>query len=127
MIQTTTWRPDTCACSITYQWDSDLPGDQRVHTPVSSNPCDIHIAVGDHVAVFSAVSGENQGKNKAYDDICIAVPRLVPDDFKFSFDKQRNLIVDVKGLDPSETTLVQSTLSQKHPTVILKNDQIATG
>jgi hypothetical protein len=32
MIQTTTWRPDTCKCVITYQWDDTISENARTHT-----------------------------------------------------------------------------------------------
>jgi hypothetical protein len=32
MIQTTTWRPDTCGCIISYQWDDAVPQATRTHT-----------------------------------------------------------------------------------------------
>lgn len=32
MIQTTTWRPNTCKCVISYTWDDAVPPALRVHT-----------------------------------------------------------------------------------------------
>lgn len=34
MRKVTTWSPDTCECTLHYEWDSDLSAEDRVHTPV---------------------------------------------------------------------------------------------
>ncbi len=119
MINQTVWRPDTCACSITYEWDTDVKQEERTHTVVDSNPCDIHADAGDHDAVYTAVITENQAKNNAWADISKAIPRLYDTAFSFSYDKDRNLIVAVDGLTPEESVLVTDTLSVNHPDVVL--------
>lgn len=42
MIKHTTWRPDTCGCEVTLEWDSDADLETRMHTPVRVLPCPAH-------------------------------------------------------------------------------------
>lgn len=73
----TTWRPDTCGCTIHYEWDFDLPVEERVHTPVEHvttydgrfvphSKCERHAHLPDHVSHYNAVLAENQKKNAAF-------------------------------------------------------------
>ena len=63
-IKTTRWSPDTCGCSIDYQWDDSLPQDQITVTPVGvPTKCAVHNVLGTVPTVFNAVKEENGRKN----------------------------------------------------------------
>lgn len=36
---TTRWRPDTCACALSFEWDDEAPD---VHRVVAVEPCRTH-------------------------------------------------------------------------------------
>lgn len=102
MLKTTIWRPDTCACTILYQWDDSVPDDQRVHTPVDKasdyegNPltnicCDDHAHLkDDYVAHHDALMAENQMKNIVLNKITDQNIDLTPGDVSCTFTKDIN-------------------------------------
>lgn len=63
-IQTTRWRPDTCGCTIDYEWDDSVSQELRVHTVKEISKCIYHQALGLPEA-YTAVQEENASKNKA--------------------------------------------------------------
>lgn len=123
MMHKNTWRPDTCGCEIEYEWDDAVPAEQRVHTPVKVTGCEHHQA-GDHVAKYTKVLKENQSKNKVLgailDGVTTAVDVLLDENDKpikklkrgkkylWSFDAQRNLVVQLDGFTPKEKADAQS-------------------
>lgn len=110
MIKTNIWRPDTCGCQIIYQWDSDLPDDQRVHTPIpggidsNGKPilpiiCDLHSELStDHVKHHDIVVSENQMKNVIVNKFLEQNPELSSDNVltKFSKDKDDKRSLNIK-------------------------------
>ena len=133
MLKTTTWKPDTCGCELHYQWDTDASQDSRSHTPVESfvdasgevkvtKYCPEH---SDHTvhSLHAQVVEENQSKNYAREHVLktlshITKPILDSEgnqtgldfksghEFKYSFDKNRKLHIEVTGLtDPDKATL----------------------
>lgn len=64
-IQTTRWRPDTCACVIDFQWDDTTPDIGRVHTASYIEACDPHPASGDLQADMAVVIAHNRAVNAA--------------------------------------------------------------
>lgn len=63
----TIWSPDTCGCVIHYEWDTEVPAQQRVHTAVAGgHVCGDHAQhAADHHARHAVVAEENQRKNRA--------------------------------------------------------------
>lgn len=41
-MKVTQWRPDTCNCIISYEWDETLPIENRVHQFLDGTPCNEH-------------------------------------------------------------------------------------
>ena len=77
MIQITQWSPDTCKCSIEYEWDNTISQDIRVHTLKNIiNSCPEHALLSNDIARYKAVVNENQTKNKLYGKILIDFPLL---------------------------------------------------
>lgn len=75
-IQRTRWRPDTCECSIEYEWDDAVASDVRTHTTVAVVPCPVHTGLS-VASAGAAVVRENQGKNLALGIVRQQRPELV--------------------------------------------------
>jgi hypothetical protein len=119
MIQVTRWKPDTCGCVIDYEWDDSLPLEEREIQVKSVVKCDEHKS-NTKQETFDNVLDENQSKNKTYGKIIEEFPELVVEkvteqgdiskdlkpeiSFDWSFDENRNLEVDVKGMTPEQKT-----------------------
>jgi hypothetical protein len=116
MKQITRWGPDTCECVIEYEWDDAVPDSQRTHT-ISKivSKCSAHSKLSDGETHFLNVLDENTTKNKAFEIVKSKAPTLDPDNFKYSFDKDRKLVVDVAnlGLKASDKTTLLSDLDTK--------------
>lgn len=128
MIKTTIWRPDTCGCEIHYEWNDTDPQASRIHTAVASTKvCDVHKGMSVPVH-YDTVLRENQGKNEArgviaensptltYDKDVDGVLRkefLVGKEPTFSFDKDRNLLVNLSTLDAADKTQMQAVLDSE--------------
>ena len=83
MKHITTWRPDTCGCTIHYEWDDSLSDADRVHIPVEEVTthdgllikrycCPVHNTdngVGKHHDHFTKVQEENNRKNKVLNEL----------------------------------------------------------
>jgi hypothetical protein len=138
MIRTTTWRPDTCGCVLSYAWDDAVPDDQRVHTPESLTPCAEHAGVRDVNDGHAIVTAENQSKNVAVSAVAAALgwqpavrhprvpdviltpevnPEFAPHAVPWSFDASRVLGIDATalGVDP---TIVSDAVSAALATVV---------
>lgn len=65
MIQITRWSPDTCKCILEYQWDDQIPEEEREHTVYNVvSTCPEH-AGSTPVEVFENVLELNQAFNEA--------------------------------------------------------------
>lgn len=112
-IKVTRWTPDTCGCTLEYEWDDEDPNDTRVHTfSALKRKCGSHVGISDEAQVYDHVLKENQTKNNVYRHLLENVPRLKithPDgaeeldpsvEFDWSFegkDHDRQLVVNLKG------------------------------
>ena len=93
-IQETTWTPDTCDCTVTFEWDDSVPAEQRVHTfKRIDKPEKVHENLSPEEQ-FETIKEENQRKNKAISDIHREHPEIKPEEIKFSYDKDRKLHLD---------------------------------
>ena len=125
MIKITTWRPDTCECEIEYSWDDSLDENTRVHTAHKINKaCSVHQTVADKVLHYGIVLEENQRKNKLYGAILENIPAVVQDvlqpdgsitkqlkaglDYKWSFDANRIMEIDLVGFTVVPKTAIQN-------------------
>jgi hypothetical protein len=131
MIQKTKWKPDTCECVYVYEWDDTLPNDQIVHTLVEADsiPCRFHNSLPTDVAYANVIS-ENTTKNVVLGDaiaqsVTAHVDVETPDgtfekewkkgyEPKWSFDKSRNLVVQVSNKIPAaEKTAIETAVQNK--------------
>lgn len=131
MKNITTWRPDTCGCVLQYEWDTEVPAEERTHTMHSISKCPAHAHLPDHEAFMEATE-ENKHKNILKDEIMNHNPHLRETvvneqgeevvqykkghDPDVLFDSERNIDVRKKRKDleiilPDES-LVQSRLEQ---------------
>lgn len=126
MKHITRWSPDTCGCSFEYEWDDELPEAERNHTVVSvPNKCEHHAHHEEKHAHFSTIIDENGRKNKLHADIIKNFPHLTKTDeegntvlkidaFKWNFDKDRILHVEIKGLNNLEKSSFQAMVDKSH-------------
>jgi len=127
MIKKTTWSPDTCDCKIEYEWDSDVAEKDRTHS-VSKilKVCDAHKNLVGDSAKYNQVLDENQRKNIVYgkiiDNITDVVDEKLVDgktvkelkigvNYGWSFDKDRNLVLDLTGFSSSNKTELENLIS----------------
>ena len=106
----TQWSPDTCGCVIEYTWDSDVPVEQRVHTPHATiKHCSYHEQHKDKKVHHDVLVEENQRKNMALDHIKTATDL----DHEWFFDNDRVLhLIDKQGkLDKQKKGKAQEELS----------------
>lgn len=129
MKQTTTWKPDTCGCVLEYEWDDQLPQNERIHSfKTLIGQCPDHLGLTDS-KVYEHVLAENQTKNKVLGEALKNITKLktikVNEDgteteildpkisYEWSFtgkDDQRVLVVNFKGvnLTTNEKALISS-------------------
>lgn len=124
MIKTTTWRPDTCDCELEYSWDDILDENTRTHTISKINKACSYHQIADKDKHYNIVLDENQRKNnllgKILKNVPTAVDEIIQDDgsttkqlkkgrqYKWSFDANRKLIVDLVGFTTKEKTAIQT-------------------
>jgi len=125
MKQYTTWRPDTCDCELTYEWDDSLPLNKRTHAIHTINKsCLAHSALSVKTEHYDKVIEENKRKNILYgkilDNIPSAVNEKVNDDgtitktlklnkeYKWSFDNDRVLVVELIGFTNAEKNIIKA-------------------
>lgn len=131
MIKTTRWSPDTCDCIIEYQWNTDQPEESREHTASAIvRKCEAHQSASDPSEILSTISDENQRKNIAIQRIIDGVPEVAQDALdasgstikelrsdkkvNWSFDENRNLVLDLEGFTQSEKTKAQAEISKEN-------------
>ncbi len=63
-IQTTTWTPDTCTCTVTYTWDDTVAQNLRVHTFQSVVTQGAEHSALPGATLWSTITLENTTKNQ---------------------------------------------------------------
>ena len=132
MIKTTLWRPDTCECEIEYSWDDAQSEDIRTHT-ISNvlKACTAHAGETDKIVHYNKVLDENKRKNIVLGQILentpTAVETVIQDDgssikklkagkeYKWFFDAQRNLVIDLVGFTLLEKNSVKTITDSLFP------------
>lgn len=95
--RTTLWRLDTCSCVIEYEWDDEVPQEERVQSPIQRLSCKHHYHISNIKDHYDAVKLENDFKNLVVGKIC--EDHGVSDlDVVWSFDKGRKLQIDHAAL-----------------------------
>ena len=123
MIKITTWRPDTCGCELEYEWDDTTTGDNRVHTfKRATRQCPAHAGLTPKNC-YNNTLDENKRKNILFGEILEKMPSVVQEklqadgtktkelkpglEYKWSFDANRNLEVDLVGFSVAEKNEVK--------------------
>lgn len=76
-LRRTLWRPDTCSCTVVFEWDDTVPQNSRVHTPVAdplTTKCAAHAGATTPADHYADLMGENPRKNKAEARLLAAFP-----------------------------------------------------
>ena len=124
MLKITHWRPDTCSCELEYSWDDTQNEDIRVHTIANIlKVCPAHAGEVDKIQHYAKVLGENQRKNIVLGEILKNIPTATIDkvqedgtkvkdlkpglEYKWSFDADRNLVIDLVGFAQAEKNAVK--------------------
>ena len=132
MIKVTKWRPDTCGCEIDYQWDDAQNEDVRTHTVFEViKACPAHSGETDKNIHYAKVLDENKRKNIVLKEILDKIPSLVIEkeqedgtlikvlkkgvEYKWSFDVQRNLEVNLVGASLAEKNVLKTIVNIKFP------------
>lgn len=76
MLTVTRWSPDTCACVIEYEWDTETTEDNRIHKFHRVEKCSEHSGVVEDNHVFLHVLKENRSAMAAFAALH-RIPRLV--------------------------------------------------
>lgn len=80
-IQTTTWSPDTCNCTLRYKWD-DADPDAEVQIDIIKKSCQFHSNLLPNVPVtFSCIMDENRKKNNTLQYALETLPNKLADQF----------------------------------------------
>lgn len=125
-MKTTRWTPDTCDCVLEYEWDETKSQSERTHAFKNVvKKCDAH---QNSQQPYDTVKEENERKNKFYAEIIENLSTAVEEktqedgsvvkdfkkgkDFKWSFDENRKLIVELKGFSATEKTVARDFLSK---------------
>ena len=124
MLKITRWRPDTCDCELEYEWDDSQNEDVRTHSVKNIlKACPVHSSIATKGQHYATVLDENQRKNKVLGEILEKLPALVEEvtqedgttvkklrkglEYKWSFDVDRNLEVDLVGAKLTEKSAVK--------------------
>lgn len=128
MLKITRWSPDTCKCVLEYEWDTDVPEAQRVHSIKNVvSACPAHAAhATDKPKHFNVVVEENQRKNRALQKVAetasqfaeIVDGQVTPDlnKLSWSFDVDRNVIIDTPGISAKNKSDLKQILDAAHGT-----------
>lgn len=111
-IKQTRWRPDTCACEYVYEWDDQADPETRTHTPISVDPCAIHIGEATIQARYDRAILHNRRKNRIHqailDNIAGIRDTILRDDgttyYQFKPGKSINWTLNMNGTMSVRTT-----------------------
>ncbi len=98
MIRVTRWSPDTCGCVLEYEWDDAQDENTRqVMFKRVVKRCSSHSLLSG-VDVYNEVVSENTRKNIVLAEAQKVFPELIPENYNWSFDKDRKLKVGFLGV-----------------------------
>lgn len=97
-IQQTQWSPETCSCTIVYEWDDAIPQDLRIHALrniVHKGP--EHNGIID-ASILPTLWDENRRKNLTFDLAKQELPEIDNERFSWSWTEGRVLEVTIKNM-----------------------------
>ena len=111
-VEVQKWGPDTCGCKVYRMLDHRVPGQMPIQAFTARKGAEHqHLSIGD---LHDAVERENGLKNHFQG----AILRDVPDaaeasyEYKWSFDADRNLVVDVTSLSAQAVAQIRALLTR---------------
>jgi len=131
MKKITRWRPDTCDCEIDYSWDTDDTKNEMTFTLEKFlKVCSAHSAEKDYNKLFEIVNDENKRKNFALkiilDNVDLVTENYTNLDgttakilkkglsYKWSFDSERKLLIDISNFPAKSKTEIVDLLSREY-------------
>lgn len=121
MITKTTWRPDTCGCVIVYEWDTEVPEDERTHALISIQKCVRHTAEDTDSVAYTKAKTDNETKNIVVSDIKETLDIDV--NSLWAYDEAGVLCFDVSALPEDEKLEVYAAL-EKYGTAVKLSDTV---
>jgi hypothetical protein len=129
-IQLTTWKSGICKCELQFKWDDAVSSENRVHVfEKSINTCAEHAAHKDLPSHLSTLKEEHKlvsytmisvanelGIDISSDKVKPEINRQFIKDCKWSFDKDRNLVISHPDLDSVKKISLLSKLNAKNGT-----------
>ena len=80
VLNTTRWSPDTCECSVEYDWDSETTEANRVHTLKRFvNVCAAHASLPNDTARWNTLFNENPRKSRSLESVLANAPNSMYD------------------------------------------------
>lgn len=114
------WSPDTCGCKLEFEWNKDVPSEQRVHTPTRIiKTCSIHKRFTSVMGLAKRLFSENNTKNTVHLIALERFPELQEkeDVYIWRFNADRELEVTFPTLTEADVNalkgLVAANLAQK--------------
>lgn len=117
----TRWYPDTCRCTIDYEWDDTevVPEEGDItYTIVDAIKCTIH---ANEINIMGTVRNENTTKNRVIGLIKLLEPDVDINIIGFEFDEIRHLILKVPGVNGARITKIQNAVNKDFDGVTIKN------
>lgn len=133
------WKPDTCGCVIEFEFDDELPAEQRVHTGHTVHKiCESHKSAlegKDAHTSYQHCSKENQKKNLSIglieeslsdehfdikEDWDGNVTKTLKWQPRFSFDSDRKLKIELHRSHKHLLTNLKKKVQDKFPDVLME-------
>lgn len=138
MIKTTIWKPDTCDCEVEYEWDTNTNESERSHTIKNIlKTCSVHTLIITPKSHFEALLEENRRKNSVLKDILDNIHSVTENTtgehgvigktlkssvkYLWSFDSNRNLIINLPGFNTIEKNALKSIANIKYGSKVIIN------
>ena len=114
-MTTAVWTPDTCTCTVEYEWDKDTDESSRVHTFKK-----VHMTCKHHEALqgkqlYDQLSKENGSRSTAVRVVQETNPELTVEQifWRFSADR-KTLFLAPQGLGSAQKQQLQSRITTEN-------------
>lgn len=122
MIKKTRWKPDTCGCSVLYEWDEKSPDETREHKPVDILKCEVHLKINSIQECYDFILEENRKKNNVLNSIALVIPELKGEDFDFEYSENRDLKIKVNNITDVQLGEIKKDLGPSYVGLIIEKN-----
>jgi len=115
MKKTTRWSPDTCGCTLEYEWDDAEPEELRTHNfKQTINRCSSHDSLTGQ-NLYIQVLSENTRKNKVLAIAQQVNSEIKNDGYNWSFDTNRVLKISFLNIpiSPAQKAQILNLIEQE--------------